>query len=862
MKKEQVYNHFKKVWHIYAVSVLVLVTFTTRIRGYDELHQDGSWLFTDISAWYQQRKTIYSAENFPETISFDPLLNYPEGAEEIPYSIVDQIYAIIAFLVGLGSPTEETVAQVIAFTSPFIAVATVISVYLFTTYISRSKIGGVLSATAVTLFPGGFFTFGQVGSINPEFFVVPFIIMAGLYTMKSLHTAQDNIIYLSVLFENISKKQKWRNEILLASLFFGVAYLIWTPIALISLVLFVFSILYSVFYYNHSSVIPVISTTAIINAVLFIFVIVSLPSFGEYTIFYPSMTHVIVTSTSLFGVLATRFALYFVSKKDKKISSYVAYISAVLLAFSSILYFISPSISELFESGESLNVLSWIYLDYGLMFIFSIIGLIFLAYKSYSKEIHSPYSFALIFSVVFVLFGYYEPSYAFLTAPFIGILFGVMFMNTIRVLSIPKQINDMENYHILFLLIICIGVLPVLFIPIESQTVFTQSVEEDDIVDGYNQWDSSLEWLNENAPDNGVNQYGPYSSDDGIESEYGVLSWVDQGYWIPEVSGQSSVLSPLSDDKKETVSEFLFERDEEKAQEHFDREIRYIAIDAQMASPLTETYQEIEQAHPEYDQDDTFEPYFSFASDGSQQLDFVHKEQSYYESLLGQLYFSQGSYMEASSDTVNYEVSEGNRFLDIENPIERWDDHEQATEESIGDTGTSVLGYKQNPPENDVEALNNYRLVHSTERQYTDTEIGQFQTFGLTQETALDLTEVGEGSLGDVKIFEHVEGANITIQNLSPDTEYVLSADIQESINREDSGEFTYEQMIHTGSDETVVESVVPYSTTGYSDVTKPPDTRGVSEYQLVNNDTGDVVAEFDVSEQAVISGDSIEISG
>lgn len=145
--------------HFSLIVLLVIVGVALYLRivlPYDGVFVDGPVRFGGADAHYFMRHIEYTALHYPDIMSFDPYRIFPGGGggpTTRPFFVV--LMAGVAWLVGLGSPSVETIQLVGAYMSPILGALTVVAVYLLGKELFNRPVG-LLSAGLVAILPGEF----------------------------------------------------------------------------------------------------------------------------------------------------------------------------------------------------------------------------------------------------------------------------------------------------------------------------------------------------------------------------------------------------------------------------------------------------------------------------------------------------------------------------------------------------------------------------------------------------------------------------------------------------------------------------------------------------------------------------------
>ncbi|MEF8856606.1 MAG: oligosaccharyl transferase, archaeosortase A system-associated [Haloplanus sp.] len=150
----------------YHVPVLVLVVaamLAIRLQAYDNFLVDGAVYFSGNDAWYHLRQVEYTVRHWPFTMPYDPWTNFPYGTNAGQFgTLYDQLIATAALVVGLGSPTSETVAKTLLVAPAVFGALVALPVYVVGKRLA-GRLAGVFGALVLLLLPGQFLQRGLVG---------------------------------------------------------------------------------------------------------------------------------------------------------------------------------------------------------------------------------------------------------------------------------------------------------------------------------------------------------------------------------------------------------------------------------------------------------------------------------------------------------------------------------------------------------------------------------------------------------------------------------------------------------------------------------------------------------------------------
>ncbi|GAA0542072.1 oligosaccharyl transferase, archaeosortase A system-associated [Halorubrum ejinorense] len=363
------------------------------------------------------------------------------------------------------------------------------------------------------------------------------------------------------------------------------------------------------------------------------------------------------------------------------------------------------------------------------------------------------------------------------------------------------------------------------------------------------QWDESLQWMNDETPqpgelegaDNPMELYGTYERPaDGDfeypEGAYGVQSWWDYGHWITTRAERIPNANPFQQNAGEAADYLLAPSEEEAAevlasQSTEGNDTRYVMVDWQMASvnskftaPVTfyggnETvrdftgvlYQRVEGQN---------------GQQGGLQAALRTRTQRYHESQMIRLYQHYGSAVEPqpvvldwepqTAQTASGEQVEIRVLPNDRQPVQRFENL-SAARSYVEEDGSAQIGGVMGVPSERLDALEHYRLVHSTEAPgrspYAQQAQILAQRFGVDLQATFGESLFGAFSDDFVKTFERVPGATVEGSGAEPGQEVEATVELEKPNGQ------TFEYTQYATADESgEFELTLPYSTTGYDE--------------------------------------------
>ncbi|MBM3175893.1 MAG: oligosaccharyl transferase, archaeosortase A system-associated, partial [Chloroflexi bacterium] len=591
----------------------------------------GDWIkFTGNDTYYFMRVVDNLVHNFPHLNSFDPYLLYPEGAATGVGFLFNYMLASVAWVLGLGSPSQHLVDVVGVYFPAVLGALVVVPVY----FIGRGLFGrwaGVIAAGLVGIYPGEFLGRSVLGFTDYHVAEVLFTCVAAaflVYAVKSGRQTGDMAGGVGHFgWGGIAKPLLYS---VFGGIFLGMYLLTWHGALLFVLIFFIFLVLQIIIDHlrNRSAI-----HLGFIGLVVFgIALMMYLPVRPE-KMYVASLVIGIVVPVALAGLS------YLMAKRRMKLMLYpvvvvvagvVGFIALRLVApelfgsmMSSLGIFRWPIGTTLYEMQPILypgGQFSWliVWLNFTTGFLLSIAGLGILIYQVI-KGGEGEKTLLVVWSLVILLVMLAQRRFAYYYVVNVALLTGYVSWLVLELAGFRERAavtvevveksrkkhrrerkkQDTRGLMVLtaiavFFLVFYpnIGPLPrvgqvspgtKLAIDLAGQTPFAPS----------NGWCQALDWMRENTPEpfgNPNYYYERYSSPQPgeryvyPETAYGVAAWWDYGYWITRMGRRIPISNPGTGHRGEA---FLFiAQDEAAASKAMDSAgAEYVVVDFSLAMP-------------------------------------------------------------------------------------------------------------------------------------------------------------------------------------------------------------------------------------------------------------------------------------
>jgi Uncharacterized membrane protein, required for N-linked glycosylation len=215
---------------IAVIALLIIAGISLYIRiklPYDQVFVDGTVWFRGVDAWYHMRLVDNLLHHFPHVISFDPYTFYPHGCT-VPWPpFFDWLVAGIAWLVGVGSPSQHTIDAVGAYVPAILGTLTIIPVYFIGKELFNRWVG-VISAALVAILPGEFLNRSLLGFTDHHVAESLFTAVTIMFLILAIKRARER----EITFAHLANRN-WtiiRSPLIytvLAGIFLGIYLLTW-----------------------------------------------------------------------------------------------------------------------------------------------------------------------------------------------------------------------------------------------------------------------------------------------------------------------------------------------------------------------------------------------------------------------------------------------------------------------------------------------------------------------------------------------------------------------------------------------------------------------------------------------------------
>jgi dolichyl-diphosphooligosaccharide--protein glycosyltransferase len=860
-------DRLQEVYHVPALLAMMAFMLWVRVRNWQNYLVEGQVLFSGNDAWYHFRMVRYTVANFPATMPFEPWTGFAEGTAVGQFgTLFDQIIALGALIVGLGSPTDHQIALVHLFAPAVFGMVTIVPVYVIGARLG-GRGGGLVAALLLALTPGQFLSRSLAGFSDHHVGEALFMASA----VAALLIAVEIAVRRKPVFELLTGGEYRElypsvRFAALAGLLVGLYIWVWPPGAfLVGILGIYFGVTLPLQHVqgespDHLAVVGVV--LGLVTAAVTLVPIQTLDlTVTDFTLVQPTLAFLLaVECAALAGAARLWDRRGFDPRALPFAVGTLAFAGALVLAvgFPDLFGYFRRQFLRVFGLGASATALTvgeaqppadaatFLYNSYGLASFTGGIGVAYMLYRALtSRDLRPTYVFVSMWFVFLVFAALTQQRFDYYLVLAVGAANAVLIPVLVSWLDLDEVLESVGNvkaYQVLSVL----AVILVLTAPLAYRTgggyqnavqVSDQQSRPGEVAN----WDTALGWTEANTPVEGaygtggegsLEYYGNYERTGNFdygEGEYGVMAWWDYGHWITVLGERVPVANPFQQHAG-LAADFLLGDDPAEATELVvtddGEETRYVMIDYQMGLAGTRKFSAPAawERNQSVSAADLSRPvYVVNRRTGSVQSAYGVQSQRSMESMRTRLYQYHGSatgpempnsalgrrVVIADWDVTRLQSGQRIRTLPEDGQPLKIRENVSAAREYVRENGSAQVGGVLGEPQEEVPALEHYRLVYASPER-AETPVSRGYRFALAQQgqqgRALEAQQW-------VKVFERVPGA--TVEGQGPPNATVQAA-VRMSIPTTNSS-FLYIQEAETDANGNF-EMTLPYSTTGYGE--------------------------------------------
>ncbi|ERH09825.1 MAG: putative membrane protein required for N-linked glycosylation [halophilic archaeon J07HX64] len=764
-----------KYYHYPVLLAVIGFALWNRVRNYSNFIVNDEILYTGNDPWYHMRSTEYVINNFPETMPFDPWTFFPQGTANSQFgTIFDQLIALVALVVGAGSPSQGTGRFVLLISPAIFGVMVALPAYVIGRRLG-GRFGGIISVMFIALAPDRMLDVSLAGFPDHQVAEVLFMGFAVVGLMVALRAAERELPVHELLLQRefglIRGTLGWS---LLAGVAFGVYMWVWPP------GVWLYGI-FGVFFIIHMSAEHVRGRspehTAFVGATVFATAgLLQLAALQELGLSATSRT-LLQPAFGLAGAVGIVALAWFsqeVHRRERSALAYPAGIVGSIIGGLVIVAVLSPGLFDFAISQydrafgatiDGLNTVVWfadisiqagaestigegspgsfgdIRTFYQFAAFTALLGAAVLIVRQVLDDRPRGEELLLVVVSIFMIIATFtQIRFAYYLTIVIGGLNAALVGSIMRLAGTPDRGSLPETYQVLTIMVVLLVMfVPLLGVPLvggdNTAIELADSESEPGSVTG---WGDSLDWMAQNTPEPGtyanpdgepMEYYGQYERTDSFDypdGAYGVLSWWDYGHWITAKGERIPNANPFQQNIR-PAAEFLLAQDESEGLDILEEEFQdsdtaktqYVMIDALMVETEARfggKFFAPADFASDFERGDFYRRMTSEAGDTA-----IVNKQNYYESMMVRLYHYHGSNAQPDPFVTQWagqetRDSDGRAFVEMpqganESAVEFVDNISAARNITENDPTNQIGGLGASPAE-EVPALEHFRLVY------------------------------------------------------------------------------------------------------------------------------------------------------
>ena len=461
---------FDDWYHVPVLAAILGFMLWVRLQAWDRFTRDGQVLFAGNDAYYHLREVNYAVRNWPFTMPYDVWTSFPYGTSVGQFgTLFDQSIATAALIVGLGSPSDHTIAMTTLVASAVYGTAAAIPIYFIGKHFG-SRREGLFAALVIALIPGTFLRRGLVGFADHNIAEVFFQGIAVLSIIVALRVVeQEKPVYEQVLDRDWDGLRRPLRYSALAGVAMALYLWMWPPAVVLVGIFGVFLVVgLSVNYVRGRSPDHVAFVGVVSMAVVSLLVLVRIEEFG-----FDTVTLSLVQFLLPLGVGAgAAFMAWLARQWDAREVSeplYPGAVAGLILVATGFVYVLLPDLFNLVyrnllrtvalsasDTTRTVAEAKALPLDnfdqfmrqqYGMLFYTAVIGLAWMAveYALDRTRYNAEVLFVVVWSVFIVLMALTQIRFNYYLAAVVAVLNAWLFKRVLDVVGVDSFADSLSE---------------------------------------------------------------------------------------------------------------------------------------------------------------------------------------------------------------------------------------------------------------------------------------------------------------------------------------------------------------------------------------------------------------------------------
>ena len=564
----------------YTIGVILsfIISFYIRTGSKASVISENFVRFGGNDPWYHMRVVDVILSNYPHTMWFEAFTQFPTGRNMVFAPLFDWVLASLIYVFTLGNPTPHQVEVIGAYFPALLGALVVIPTYYVGKWVFDRNTG-LLAAILIAILPGAFLHRSLLGFTDHHVAETLMSTVTAMFLIMSLRTMRLNPVNFDDIIEkNFSKFKPSFKYIVLTGISMGLYILAWKGALFFALIIGVYITIQHIIDHlrgENPQYLAIIGSVVFFIALLFV---VPLPGLGGTRTQYLFGLPAGILGFISFSLISRFMNKHDINKKYYALAPFVLFIVALLFsrAFIPAMYSTITSVFSYFmRTGGGLTIaeaypffvnratdtfsLAPLYVNFGIEGYIALLAIPVLLYQTY-REHKQEEIWLVVWTLMIVWALYQQNRFAYYFAVNVALLSAYL---TVKLLYMANWKEFSEKYqnskekgldavlknlkakHLITLLIAFI----ILIYPIGP---LSTTLSQNTAVGGpAPMWVESLTWLRASTPDTGVDYYEIYEkppegeSFDYPESAYGIMSWWDYGHWITYIGHRIPNANPF-----------------------------------------------------------------------------------------------------------------------------------------------------------------------------------------------------------------------------------------------------------------------------------------------------------------------------
>lgn len=760
-------------YHLPVLALLLVFMFWVRIQSWENFTRSGRVMFSGNDAWYHLRATSWTVRNWPFVIPFDPWTGFPTGNFNGQFgTLFDQLVATAALIVGLGSPSQQTIAMTLLFAPAVVGTLAAIPVYVMARRL-RGRTAGLLAVVVLALTPGSFLRRSVVGFSDHHIAEALFLAIAVALVMVAVTAAErDRPIWELVANREWTALRRPGVWSVLAGVAITLYLWTWPPGVFLVAILGTFYLLKLLADYlrgespDHVAFVAVVSMSVVTVLTLLTIDVLSIRA-TALSLLQPLLAAMVAAGAAFMALLARQW-----DDRDLDPLGYPTVVAVLLVVGTGLVAVVFPEFfdfivrqagrivgydatAEARTVGEAQPIPleradQVFFQNYRFAAFIAVIGLVWGVWKLYAAGPRGELLLVVVLGLFMTAATFTQRRFDYYLAIPVAVLTGFALSSALSLAELEdiEVIRDVEAYQVLAVLTVLVLVVgPFVSFPqggggaFGGATLASVSMAGNTGPGEVRQWEDSLVWLTNETPAEGqyaaaeeeqmayFGRFGRTDDHDYAPGAYGVIAWWDYGHFITVIGNRIPFANPFQQHAR-GAAVYLLEPNETNANGMLasdeGEQTRFVMIDWKLAQPFSGKYAAPTAFYNNTgygsDAPETIaisDLYTNVFSTRTGRLAFPLKHQRHYESMRVRLYQYHGSAMEPQPIVTDYDIrafDQGEVAVTPSdgNTTRQFRSMRQARQFVEEDGSAQVGGIGPFPPER-VPALQHYRLVKVAE---------------------------------------------------------------------------------------------------------------------------------------------------